>query len=243
MGAKLEALLELQQIEQQIVDIRRQLARKHRLVKRQSKSVRELQESLESEKHDLKRAQMQVDEVDLELKGRNANVTRLREQLNLVKTNKEYAAVLAELNNEKADVKRLEDRAYELMAGMEARKEGLAARKASEQSELQRLEDLKQQAGQTDASFAPTLKELEAKREKAIELLDAETQKLFSRLSERYEGEVLAEVDRAHPRRDEFTCGGCYMSVSAEAVNTLLVKDEVVTCPNCGRILYAEKGI
>jgi predicted nucleic acid-binding Zn-ribbon protein len=107
MGAKLEALRELQIIESQIVDIRRQFASKERLAAAQSRKLAELRKSIERERLDIRSAQAEVDAVDLDLKARSANLAKLREHLNSVKTNKEYAALLSQLNNEKADTTRV----------------------------------------------------------------------------------------------------------------------------------------
>ena len=120
MGATLESLLKLQEIELQIVDIKRQLAAKERSVKRQTAKLRAAEESLETEREELKHNQVRMDEVDLDLKGRSASISRLRDNLNTVKTNKEYAAVLSQLNNEKADSTRLEARVYEMLEAVEA---------------------------------------------------------------------------------------------------------------------------
>ena len=64
---------------------------------------------------------------------------------------------------------------------------------------------------------------------------------LFNRLSQRYEGEVLAEVERTNPRRDEFLCAGCHMSLRVEVANMLKSRDEIVTCKSCGRVLFMHK--
>ena len=69
MGSTLEALLGLRDIEFQIVDIRRQLAQKERLVKRQAARLQVVGEKLTTEQESLRRTQMDVDEIDLDLKG------------------------------------------------------------------------------------------------------------------------------------------------------------------------------
>ncbi len=241
MGSTLESLLTLQDVEHQIVDIRRQLASRERAVKRQAAKVRAGEENLEQERQALKRAQVQMDEVDLDLKGRNANVEKLRENLNSVKTNKEYAAVLSQLNNEKADVSRLESRAYELMEGVEAQKKVLAEHQGVLEQEKQRLADLEGQYAQARETFSSRLTDLEGQRAAQAQGLDATTLELFDRISERYEGEVMAEVVQPHPRRQEYMCDGCNMSLAAERANALLTKDDVITCDNCGRILYIKR--
>lgn len=242
MGATLQALSELQDIELQIVDIRRQLARKDRLVAQQEARLKTLQQALDTERQDIKRAQMEIDALDLDLKGRTANVSKLREHLNSVKTNKDYAAVLSQLNNEKADATRVETRALELMAALETRRGNLTERERELETEAARLADLKNQSDQARRSFSDRLTTLQAQRDAAAARSDKKAVDTFDRLSERYEGEAMARVERTHPRRDEFMCTGCHMALSAEVANGLMVRDEVVTCKNCGRILYIDKA-
>jgi len=241
MGAMLDALLALQDIELQIVDIRRQLASRQRTVRHQTTKLRAAEETLEAEREELRRSQVQMDEVDVELKSRSAHITRLRENLNTVRTNKEYAAVLSQLNNEKADVTRLEARAFELLTGVEAKKKALAERQAAVDEEVQRLAAVESQVTQAQTSFTDRLAALERQREAAGAALDPRALDMFNRISERYDGEVMARVIQVHPRHPEYLCEGCNMSLAAERANALLTRDDVITCDNCGRILHMTK--
>jgi len=241
MGSTLDALLELQDIELQLVDIRRQLAQKQRLVDRQGTRLEAASDRLAVEQERLRRTQMEVDSIDVDLKGRQAHVSRLREHLNTVRTNKEYAAVLAQLNNEKADANRLESRELELMTEAENQRKVVAEAQEAERAEQERQRDFQAQAAGAVATFSQKLRELEARRDEFISRIEGDTAKLFERLSERYEGEVLAKIERTHPRRDEFICSGCHMTISAEHFNAAMVRGDVQGCPNCGRILYIEK--
>lgn len=243
MGARLQALLEVQEIELQIVDIRRQLERKQRQVASQDKKIREFQSSLEAERGEIRRLQAQFDELDVDIKARSHHIAKLREQLNGVRTNKEYHAILQQMNTEAADVKRIESRAMELMQQVEERKKSLAERGSSEGAEAQRLASLKAELEQMNQSFAARLQSLHARREAAGARLDRETLAMFTRLSERYEGEAMAELDRPNPRRDEYVCGGCNMSARVDLANALKTRDDVITCRNCGRILYLRSGV
>ncbi len=241
MTATLDALLELQDIELQLVDIRRQLTQKQRLVERQQAKLQAARDRLSVEQERQRRSQMEVDSLDVDLKGRQAHVNRLREHLNTVRTNKEYAAVLAQLNNEKADTNRLESRALELMAGLDTQRQAVSEAEEAERAEAERLRDFQAQAGGAENTFSRKLDELGERREHAMDQLDPRVVLLFERLSERYEGEVLSKIERTHPRRDEFICSGCHMSISAEHFNAAMVRNDVQSCPNCGRILYIEK--
>lgn len=242
MGATLESLLALQGIELQIVDIRRQLAAKERAVKRQAAKLRSAEEALEEQRDTLKRSQMDMDAVDVDVKARSASVASLREKLNAVKTNKEYAAVLSQLNTEKADVTRLEARAMEMLEEVEAKKKAVGEQEETVKQEKARLQNVQAMLEQSKGSFASRLEELQQERDQATEKLDRKALTLFERLSERYEGEVIAKVVQPHPRRQEFICDGCNMSLSAEVPNSLLTRDDVITCQSCGRILYFDKN-
>lgn len=244
MGALLDALLALQDVELQLVDIRRQLRAKEGSVARQQARVKAADEALAGQRAELKRAQMQQDEFDVDLKAREGAISRLRDTLNTVKTNKEYAAVLSQLNNEKADRAKLETRAFELLEQLEGRKKQVAEHEEAVQLESRRLGTLEAQLAQARGSFAERLGALERQRTAAEDKLDAKSRDLFKRISERYEGEVLAKVVQIHPRRQEYMCEGCNMSLVAERANVLMRPEQgdVVTCDSCGRILYMPRG-
>lgn len=238
MGARLQALLELQTIEHQIVDIRREFRQKERLVAAQQKKRDAALAAFQAEQAEIRRQQLHFDEIDVDLKARSGHINRLREHLNTVRTNKEYAAVLAQLNNEKADATRAEARAMELMAQLEQRKTALTKLEQTSQAEEHRLEDLQARLAQTRDSYAQRLAQLEQRRAQAAAAFEASIVTLFDRLSERYDGEVMAEVCKPDARNDEYICGGCNMALRAEVYNSLRVRDEVLTCNSCGRILY-----
>jgi uncharacterized protein len=242
MGAKLQALFALQEIELQIVDIRRQLARQDRRVAAQQKKLKSAQEAIETERLNLRRSQVHFDELDVDIKGRSTNIERLREHLNAVRTNKDYAAFLSKMNTEKADVSKLEAKAMEAMQGLEIRKKALAEQEQAALADQEKLDELQAQLRQAGDSFSGRLSQLERQRDEAAQSLGEEIATLFTRLSERYEGEVLAEVERTNPRRDEFICAGCHMSLRVEVANMLKSSDEIVTCKSCGRILFMDRN-
>src|SRR5262245_26604597 len=126
MGPRLQALLAYQDIELQIVDIRRQLERKQRAVEAQRKKLESFRHSLEAEKAEVRKVQAHFDELDVDIKARSGHISKLREHLNTVKTNKEYAAILSQLNTEKADVSRIEQKAMEIMEQVDNRKKAMS---------------------------------------------------------------------------------------------------------------------
>jgi hypothetical protein len=242
MGATLQTLRNLQDIELQICDIQQQCARVERRLAAQQRKIDKIETEAGATRQHILREQIHFDRLDLEIKGRTANIDKLREHLNTVRTNKEYAVVLAQINNEKADTTKIESQALELMQAIETSREELAKHEHRLAEEQKRLSALDQELAETRDSFSARLTRLNGQKSEATVSVETGVVNLFNRIAERYEGEVMAEVLRPNPRRDEFRCGGCHMQLRAEVANSLKVHDDVQTCANCGRILYIDVG-
>ena len=64
--------------------------------------------------------QMDADRINLDLKEKEAQVEKLRTALNTAKTNKEYAAILTQINTFKADNAKLEEEVLKIMQDVDA---------------------------------------------------------------------------------------------------------------------------
>src|SRR5262249_32268394 len=148
-----------------------------------------IEDAIAAAKEEARKAQMAVDEVDVDLKARNSHVSKLREALNSVKSNKEYATLMSQLNTEKADATRVEQRAFELMAIVEQKKALVTEKEEALKLEAAKLEGLKGQLDQSRKLFADRLGALEKQRQGAAAALPKEAIDQFNRVSERYEGE------------------------------------------------------
>lgn len=242
MGAKLDALKDLHEIELQIADIQQQIARKQRAVDVQRKKAQNAKAAVDAKKAECRRAQAEFDELDLDIKARSGNVDRMREHLNTVRTNKDYHTVLAQLNTMRADLTKVETHALERMEGVESLKKQIADLEKLEQDDLARLKQVENEHDQTRGMFADKLATLEAQRAAYAKAVDPQILKLVARLSERHGGDVMAYAERRSARSDEYLCGGCNITLGTDVANSLRIKDEVLTCKSCGRILYLKKA-
>lgn len=240
MGPTFQALRDLHEIELQIVDIRQQLSRKQNAIDYHDKRLAALRRTLQEQRQVLLITQKEADALDLDLKARGAQVARLRSQLNAARTNKEYAAVLQELNTQKADESRIEAGTLEKLERVEKQRALCNETEAQVAQAAADLAAAREQHERTAASLSGRLARLTEQRERALERLPAQVAQLFERASERYEGEAMARIVRPNPRRDEFLCEGCNMGVNLERYNAIMTRDEVQTCPSCGRILYVD---
>lgn len=242
MGATLDALRDLQEIEHQLVDIRKQLQKKQNIVAVHEKKLGAVEQEIALAQAEVRRSQVDFQAMDVDVQSRTGTVAKYREQLNSIRTNKEYAAMLAQMNNEKADLARVEEKALALMQAIEQRQADIAVKLKQVEAEKTRRDELTDQSDQTRQSYAGKLGALEDTWKTAAARLPADALRTFQRLSERFEGEAIVRCERTHPRRDEYICGGCHMGLTAEVANALLTRDEVRTCKNCGRILFMDRA-
>jgi predicted nucleic acid-binding Zn-ribbon protein len=107
---------------------------------------------------------------------------------------------------------------------------------------MRRLAQLQNEHDELQRETESRLQRLQAEREEAADGVPPTVLQTFERVAERYDGEAMATVVRTNPRREEFICQGCNMTVTLEKVNALITRDDIQQCQTCGRILYLEEA-
>lgn len=238
MGAILDALHRLQEVELQIAEVRQRIDRKQRAAKAQEKRIAELDLRIRQKEAALRTDQMEADRLDLDVKSSEAQIAKLRAALNAAKTNKEYSAVLTQLNTTKADNSKVEERVLTILNQVEAKRKDLDAAKEERAKEAARLAELQDAVRGQQEDSRDVLAKLTAERDQAAEAVPPQVLKVFDRVAQANDGEALAKLARTSPKREEYACQGCNMSVTLEQVNAILSRDEAILCNTCGRILY-----
>jgi len=240
MGATLEALHRLQEIALQIAEVEESIARKRRAVERHQKKLREIDADIANREAALKREQMDADRLDLDMKTHDASIAKLRQTLNQAKTNKEYSAILTQLNTEKADNSKLEEKLLAAMTQLDVKRKEIQAVRESRAAEAERIAAFQAEADKAADSARPRLLELKSQRDKAAAVVPAAALGVFDRVAQKNAGEALAQIIKTNPRRAEFACQGCNMALTIEQVNAVMSRDDPVLCNTCGKILYLE---
>jgi len=240
MGPVLEGLIKLQSVENRLRTAKIKLSRCRRSVILQEKTVRSLQSNLESKLEEIQLSRLHADRLELELKSREEHIAKYRAALNTAKTNKEYAAILTELNTSKADNSKLENQILELMKNIDSDESDCTQIKEQINEEKTRLEEVRSESESKSVEFEKEIAEIQTEWDQESKNIPAESLNTFKRVAETYDGEAIAKVEQQDSRSDSFTCGGCYMGLTAETVNQLMTKDDIIRCPSCTRILILD---
>ncbi len=242
MGPVLNGLIKLQSVENRLRAAKAKLARCRRSVIIQENQVRSLQSALEAKKEETQLTKVQCDRLELELKARDEQVNKLRASLNNAKTNKEYAAVLTQLNTTKADNSKIETQILELMKAVETDEQECVTIREQIEQQKQELEQKRKKAEASATEHEAEIGQIQAEWDQVAEDIPPKALEAFQRVAETYDGEAVVKVVEQEGKSAAFSCGGCFMGIPAESVNVLMTRDDIIRCPNCTRILVLSES-
>jgi uncharacterized protein len=238
MGPVLKGLIQLQSVENLLRATKGKLTRCRRNVLIHENQIRSLQNTLESKKEEMQLTKVQSDRLELELKSRDETIAKLRASLNTAKTNKEYSVLLTQLNTTKADNSKIETQVLELLKEIEA--DEAECKKIKEQIEEQKklLEQKRKESDTLSAKYEEEIKQIQQQWDELARTIPPDPLEIFKRVADTYDGEALAKIEQQEGKSLMYSCGGCFMNITAEFVNMLMTHDDIIRCPICTRILF-----
>lgn len=242
MGPVLNGLMKLQSVENRLRAGKAKLTRCRRNVVIQENQIRSLQSALEAKKEEIQLTKVQYDRLELELKSRDEDIAKLRASLNTAKTNKEYAAVLTQLNTTKADNSKNETHILDLLKDIEADESECEEMQEQIADQKQQLEKTRSESESLAGKYEAEIREIQAEWDQVAKDIASKQLEIFKRVAETYDGQAVTTVEQSNDKKGAFSCGGCFMGITAESVNMLMSKDEIIRCPNCTRILVLAKS-
>ena len=232
MDPQLQTLIELQGFDAKIAGLESEAARLPRQIEAIQAALSEARKSLETIKGkvDTTKKDLRTREKDLEV----ANVKRqkLEAKLYEVKTNKEYSAVLLEIEEAKQEKAKTEEDILNLMEMQE--RLGVEIKDAE-----QRFRTREEQARQDESVVRKKLGAVEqelnlqrAERRSRAKDLPVGLLASYDRISKARGGVAVAAVTSAA------VCGGCRVSIRPQAMQELRTTTGLILCESCGRYLY-----
>lgn len=237
--ALINELQNLFRVDAQLRALRSRVDAAHRYLDIQNRELHALTERKAELQQRRRQVQANIGNVEVEIKAIDERLEKLRGELNSAVNNKQYTAVLTELNTVKDQRSRAEDRVLTEMEQIEALDAELEAidGKIAERSKVRDVAS--SQLQQRQADVGERVSHLEAERSVAAANIPASELATFDYLSEIYEGEAMAPVEEISRRSREYSCGACNMQIPFEQVSSLMTSgDTVVCCASCHRILY-----
>jgi predicted nucleic acid-binding Zn-ribbon protein len=189
------------------------------------------QGSLDAAKLRLKQIETERKKLELDVDAKKTQIEKYANQQFQTKKNEEYRALAHEIELCKAEIVKLEDQQIELMEKAEAtQKDVLAANKISGEARKAVEAQISDLAAR-EKNLEKELDELESNRQQLLMAVDEGARSRYERLLKNKGSNVVVGVQHG-------VCGGCHMKLPAQVIMSCRADEEIVTCINCGRILY-----
>ena len=231
MHPELEQLLVLQDRQQKIKQIQTEIE----TVPLQRKSLEAQLASSAAEVEALKQrgrhVEMERKKLELDVGTRAETIARLKTQQYQTRKNDEFQAMGHEIERYENEIRKIEDEELELMVEADKIKAELGAEE--------------KKAATVKESITRQTKDLEAKSttlQSRLEELTKESDEIAGRIEEdllgRFERLFKSKGDAVIVALEHEVCTGCHMKVTTQTAHRVRAGKEIVSCENCGRILY-----
>jgi predicted nucleic acid-binding Zn-ribbon protein len=183
-------------------------------------------------KHKAQHLEMDRKTLELDAGTRQESISRLKTQQYETRKNEEFRAMGNEIERYEKEIRLIEDQELELMDQAEKLKVEVSAEEkkasGSRESIARQMADLEEK-GKTLES---RLSELTSERSELASKIDEDLLGRFERL-------FVSKGDAAIVGLDHEVCTGCHMKVTTQTAHRVRNGKEIVSCEQCGRILYA----
>ena len=236
MHPDLKNLIELQQVDQKIAELAALIDSLPAQIQTLQSQLDEFIHAHEERKKRLAANQKERKDLEVDIKEIQEKISKHKDQLFQVKTNEQYRAMLKEIEGEESNIRKIEDKLLEEMIEAEdiqkhiqdaaSRLENEKARVAGEikRLELERQGDIQER------------ERLQARRGELQAALDESVMNLYERTRTTRRGLAVALA------RDGL-CTACNVLLRPQVYNEVRTNEVVLTCDNCGRILYYVESV
>jgi predicted nucleic acid-binding Zn-ribbon protein len=189
------------------------------------------QASLDQVKHQLMKIETERKESELQVAENQERIKKYSLQQFQTKKNEEYKALAQEIEHCKEEINKLEDQQLEFMEQAEAIQKKIAAHNESARETKQMAEGKITELNQRESVLKGELTHLSEKRVQLAGKVDETLRARYERLLKHKGEKVIVGVEHE-------ACGGCHVILPRQIIIACQSNTEVITCPNCGRLLY-----
>jgi predicted nucleic acid-binding Zn-ribbon protein len=224
-------LIELQEIERKIKILAEEKARAPKEIAALQEKKKQAETGLEEKKMILESAQKLRRDLEREVEDLEGRKAKSKQKLLEVKSNKEYQAILKEIDDIGELVRGREDQIIEQMESADDLDNQIREHKLLVAEAIKNLEEqgahLEKQAKKADSLMMG----LEEQKEQLKPKIPSDLLKKYQFLRDKRAGVALAPVKRG-------TCGVCHMNLPPQTFIDLQKNETMMNCPNCLRIIY-----
>jgi predicted nucleic acid-binding Zn-ribbon protein len=228
---QLGLLVKLQELELAIKQFEAAIAAKPHELDPLMRALDDARASATTHRKDLETLDRQRRQLESAVTEEQYNLQKAQRKLLEVKTNKEYAAMMAEVEAFKQKISGHEDAVLQIMELSELRRQELQEIERRVKEAEQELAEGRRRNELELAVLQDTLAGRRQTREEAMQQCERPVMDLYLRLLSTRKGLAVVGIKNG-------TCQGCFLALPPQLMQEVRRNDRVLTCSHCQRILY-----
>ena len=227
-------LVQLQQIEIDASKIQQHIDSVDSRIEALEAGVQDFEKIIEEEEAIISELNQKYKAYETDVQINLERISKSKEKLRSVKTNKEYQSSLKEIEDLEAINSKIEDEMLEFLDHIESTEKKLGDVKSDYSAKLEQANAEKTEILEEADQGKKELTELNARRDDISRGIESELLKKFIETKGKQVNRIaIAAVSDA-------VCQGCNMNIPPQMYNELHRFDSLQYCPNCQRIVYVD---
>ncbi len=233
MKEQLELIWELQKIDLELKGIKEERDRYPREMKKLEEKQKIEKEKIHQEKGKIESLEKTRRQKEGHLNLEQEKIKRAEGRMSEVKTNKEYQALLSEIDTIKEANNKMEEEILQVLDEIDELKKDLSRREKEVKATLEKIEEEQKKLQEKMAQDEKAWTEQMERREVLSKQIESKLFKLYNTLKEKRQGVGVVSAKNE-------TCQGCFVHVPPQLFIEVQKNNALIRCPNCNRILYWE---
>ncbi len=235
MQSDLEMLLKLQVIDYDLGELERSKEYLPDMMENLRREVEESETSFRSTEKELAESRVLQKNLELDFATKQTELKKLQEQMMAIKTNKEYDALIGQIDSVKAVINETETQLIEVIEKIEKMENDIKElEKRAAETRDRNNKELSILQEKMD-SVGSKIQIKEGERNNVTVRIPKKTISIYERVRKSRGGSVVVAVKKR-------ACGACYKGLPPHLVQELKRGDQIITCDNCGRMLIWQNG-
>lgn len=231
MNTVLEKLLILQDRDSRLSRLTSELQRIPEEKLHRDQQEKEATDALEQVKANARRIETERKKLEMDVAGKEDRIRKYKTQLLEIKNNDQFHAVQHEITMIEADIRKVEDVELELMEQFEKSQVAVKGAEAHFKEENQRWSAQRKDLDQKAIILEKQVSDLKVERERLAAEIEEDVLSRYDRIFRSKQNQAIARISNK-------MCMGCHLKLTAQEIHHAQRGDSLVTCTNCGRILY-----
>lgn len=232
----LELLLKLQVIDYDLGELERSKEYLPDMMENLRREIEETNQQATVASEELQESQLLQKDLELQVRTSETDLQKYQQQMMSIKTNKEYDALVAQIDTVKGEISASETKLLETMERITSLEEELPQVKEKlghvQENNTSQLSILQEKTDSIGGKVAGK----EAEREHVLSAIPKPTRAIYERVRRGKGGAVVIVVKKR-------SCSACHKALTPKKVQEVKKADRIHTCESCGRLLYWDEAV